>query len=77
MYQIINTKVSVERPFFWGQEPILRDTLAGNVRLILTREEFVGLWESDDALTRGDGFDEVTCTTNGTHLPAKGTQPGW
>jgi hypothetical protein len=32
MYQIINTKVSVERPFFWGQEPILRDTLAGNVR---------------------------------------------
>ena len=37
----------------------------------------MGLWESDDALPRGDGLDEVTCTANGAHLPAKGTQPGW
>jgi hypothetical protein len=35
MYQIIRTKIPVEGPFFWGHEPILRDTLTEQVQLIV------------------------------------------
>ncbi len=76
MYQIINEKILVEEPFFWGHEPIIRDTLTGRLRLILNRSRTFGLWGSVWGLLCWDRFDQVACTADGTYLPAKGAQPG-
>ncbi len=67
-------KIPVEKPFFWGHEPILRDTLTGRLRLIVNRSRTVGLWGGDCGLPCGNRFDQVAGTPDGAHLPAKGTQ---
>ena len=62
--------------FIGGHEPNLRDTLTGRLRLVLNGSRTVGLWGSDCNLLCRNSFDQVACTADGAHLPAKGAQPG-
>ena len=76
MYQIIREKSLLRNRFIGGHEPNLRDTLTGRLRLVLNESRTVGLWGSTSGLLSRNGFDQVACTADGAHLPAKGAQPG-
>jgi hypothetical protein len=77
MYQIIREKSLLRNRFIGGHEPNLRDTMTGRLGLVLNGSRTVGLWGSLWDLLCGDRFDQVACTADGAHLPAKGAQPGW
>jgi hypothetical protein len=76
MYQIIREKSLLRDRFIGGHEPIFRDTMTVRLGVILNGSRTVVLWSSVSGLLCWDRFDQVACTADGAHLPAKGSQPG-
>jgi hypothetical protein len=76
MYQIIREKSLLKNRFLGGDEPIFRDTMTGRLRLILCERRTLGLRGSFWGLFCRKRFDQVACTADGAHPPAKDAQPG-
>jgi hypothetical protein len=76
MYQIIREKSLLKNRLCEGHEPIFRDTRTGRLRLHVCERRTIWLRGSGWDLFCRERFDQVACTADGAHPPAKDAQPG-